>query len=80
LVEMTEGGCGLVVGDVVVIVATAAGVSTAGTATVGVATLTLVLILLTVLIAVLGVFDVAAVARGYALQHVAILVKTGNLD
>ena len=67
-----RGGCGLVVGYVVIVAATAAGVTTSA----GVTTLVLLLILVTTL----GVLDVAAVARGYALQHVAILVKTGNLD
>ena len=34
----------------------------------------------TTVLAVLVVLDIAAVAAGYALQHVAILVETGDLD
>ena len=54
---------------------------TARIATTGISTLFSSLTwILVATILILIVLDVAAVAAGYALQHFAILVQTGNLD
>ena len=71
------------VADVVAVSAAAgvaAGITSAITALVLVATLAATILRTAILILLLRILNLAAVAAGYALQHGAVFVETGNLD